>query len=45
LNATAAEAVGLALHGLATNAGKYGALSTDDRQVDVRWRLDGAPSQ
>jgi two-component sensor histidine kinase len=43
LNATAAEAVGLALHELATNAGKYGALSTDDGQVDVRWRLDGDP--
>jgi two-component sensor histidine kinase len=41
LNATAAQAVGLALHELATNAGKYGALSTDDGRVDVGWRLDG----
>jgi two-component sensor histidine kinase len=41
LNAAAAEAVGLALHELATNAGKYGAMSTDDGQVDVGWRLGG----
>jgi len=42
LNAAAAQAVGLALHELATNAGKYGALSTDAGRVDVRWQLDGA---
>jgi two-component sensor histidine kinase len=41
LNATAAQAIGLALHELATNAGKYGALSVDAGRVDVRWRLDG----
>ena len=40
LNATAAQAVGLALHELATNAGKYGALSTDGGRVDVEWRTD-----
>jgi PAS domain S-box-containing protein len=41
LNATAAQAIGLALHELATNAGKYGALSTDPGRVDLGWRLDG----
>jgi PAS domain S-box-containing protein len=41
LNAAAAQAIGLALHELATNAGKYGALSTDAGRVDVRWQLDG----
>jgi two-component sensor histidine kinase len=41
LNATAAQAIGLALHELATNAGKYGALSVDAGDVDVCWRLDG----
>jgi PAS domain S-box-containing protein len=41
LNATAGQAIGLALHGLATNAGKYGALSVDTGLVDVRWRLEG----
>ncbi len=37
----AAQAIGLALHELATNAGKYGALSNDVGCVDVTWRLDG----
>jgi PAS domain S-box-containing protein len=37
LNAAAAQAIGLALHELATNACKYGALSTDAGRVDIRW--------
>jgi PAS domain S-box-containing protein len=41
LNAAAAQAIGLALHELATNAGKYGALSVDSGRVEVGWRLDG----
>src|SRR5215468_4779160 len=41
LNAATAQAIGLALHELATNAGKYGALSVAAGGVDVRWRLDG----
>jgi PAS domain S-box-containing protein len=41
LNANSAQAIGLALHELATNAGKYGALSTATGRVDVRWRTDG----
>ncbi len=40
LNAAAAQALGLALHELATNAGKYGALSTDVGRVDVSWQFD-----
>jgi two-component sensor histidine kinase len=40
LNPAAAQAIGLALHELATNAGKYGALSTDAGRVDIRWRPD-----
>jgi len=36
--AASAQAIGLALHELSTNAGKYGALSTDAGRVDVRWR-------
>jgi PAS domain S-box-containing protein len=41
LNAAAAQAIGLAVHELATNAGKYGALSVDAGRVDLRWRLEG----
>jgi two-component sensor histidine kinase len=41
LKAGSAQAIGLALHELATNAGKYGALSTDTGRVDVCWRTDG----
>jgi PAS domain S-box-containing protein len=39
LNAVAAQAIGLALHELATNAGKYGALSVSGGHVDIGWRL------
>jgi PAS domain S-box-containing protein len=41
LNAAAAQAIGLALHELATNAGKYGALSVDAGRVDVSWGTEG----
>jgi PAS domain S-box-containing protein len=40
LNAAAAQAIGLALHELATNAGKYGALSTEMGRVDISWGRD-----
>ena len=39
LNAAAAQAVGLALHELSTNAGKYGALSMDMGRVDIGWAI------
>ncbi len=41
LNPASAQAIGLALHELATNAGKYGALSTDRGRVDVCWGSNG----
>jgi PAS domain S-box-containing protein len=41
LKAASAQAIGLALHELATNAGKYGALSTGAGRVDIRWGIDG----
>jgi PAS domain S-box-containing protein len=41
LNPASAQAIGLALHELATNAGKYGALSTDSGRVDIGWEADG----
>jgi len=41
LAAAAAQSIGIALHELATNAGKYGALSGERGRVDIDWRLDG----
>ena len=37
LNATAAQTIGLALHELATNAAKYGALSLAAGKVTITW--------
>ena len=37
LNPRATNALTLALHELATNAVKYGALSTDDGRIDLTW--------
>jgi PAS domain S-box-containing protein len=33
----AAQAIGMALHELATNAGKYGALSSDTGRIKINW--------
>jgi PAS domain S-box-containing protein len=41
LNPASAQAIGLALHELGTNAEKYGALSTDTGDVDIGWGIDG----
>lgn len=41
LSDKAATALAMALHELSTNAAKYGALSTPEGRVDIRWSLDG----
>ncbi|WP_217271912.1 PAS domain S-box protein [Sphingopyxis sp. BSNA05] len=41
ITAPAAQAIGMALHELATNAAKYGALSNDEGAVEIDWKLDG----
>jgi two-component sensor histidine kinase len=41
LSAAAAQAIGLALHELATNAGKYGALSKDTGRLEIGWGTEG----
>jgi two-component sensor histidine kinase/CheY-like chemotaxis protein len=42
LNPKAALTISLVLHELATNAVKHGALSNEEGQVSVGWRIDGA---
>ena len=41
LTAAAAQGIGLALHELCTNAGKYGALANETGEVTVTWKREG----
>jgi PAS domain S-box-containing protein len=44
LTAAAAQDLGLALHELATNASKYGALSVPAGKIDIGWTVDNGPA-
>jgi PAS domain S-box-containing protein len=41
VSARAAQSLGMALHELATNAAKYGSLSTDKGRIEIVWGIDG----
>jgi two-component sensor histidine kinase len=40
ITVAAAQVIGMAIHELATNAGKYGALSNDRGHVNIAWGLE-----
>ena len=43
ISAPAAQSIGLAIHELATNAERYGALSNDRGTVSIRWKQEREP--
>lgn len=45
LTGGAAQALAMAFHELATNAGKYGAFAHPEGRLEITWRVEGQPSE
>lgn len=45
IKADAAQALGMAVHELATNAAKYGALSNDHGRIDIDWQIQDVAAE
>ena len=45
ISAAAAQALGMTVHELATNAVKYGSLSTDRGRLQIAWSVEGEGEQ
>jgi two-component sensor histidine kinase/CheY-like chemotaxis protein len=45
VSSTAAQSIGMVVHELSTNTVKYGALSGEEGQIDIGWRIDSSGAE